>query len=451
MDGTIEKGLPALTLEFSDGGAVKSLPSLALTFNQGETLQKNLPALTLSFNAVEGVRKNLPALTLTFRSEGGIQKSLPALTLVAATSDGFIKSLPALTLVFNSGGVINAFVPYLFLEFHSGNGIHVSLGKLELSSTDLSTLTTLERTLPPLTVVFNSGAVLQPVLPVLTVSASGLAGDIASASLRFPALTISGTGQAGTVVSMSVSIPRLSTAATAVTSTIGAASLGLPPILVTASALVGTNGRFTLNLPDLGFAATVASGLIATVSMTLPGLNTSAIITIPLNLALIPSPIDAVAGNSLCYALNLKHFGLSSYSGFSADSFAVINGKLVMANADGLWEAQDTKLDDTAYVSMRVRGGYSAMGATNAQRVTHLIVNARSSRALRARVLVDSGETYAYQEDEPIQSGIRQHRIKIGEGLRAKYRAVEIYNHVGSDLDLTSVEPLTLQTRRRVG
>lgn len=148
--------------------------------------------------------------------------------------------------------------------------------------------------------------------------------------------------------------------------------------------------------------------------------------------------------------LNVENMALSSYSGYSFESYAYFNGVYLGANSSGIFSLTGNTDDGTAIVA-RARTGKTDMGDTHYKRVDRAYVGYTTEGTLQVKASADDGEDYEYDLMPTGKTGIHNTRAMVGRGLKGRYFQFEVTNNDGSYFEVDSLEVHPLVLTRRVG
>ncbi|THF55905.1 hypothetical protein [Pseudothauera rhizosphaerae] len=145
--------------------------------------------------------------------------------------------------------------------------------------------------------------------------------------------------------------------------------------------------------------------------------------------------------------LNVDTGGLTRYTGFDFNSFAVIDGVAYGADDEGIWRL-DGDTDDGDPIAWSIRLGKQDFGTTAMKSVTNAYLGTTSTGKIMLKVIVGEQEyTYAARGwSEQLQA----QRVDIGRGIRANWMDFEIYSEDGDDAELATVEWVVVPLSRRI-
>ena len=348
---------------------------------------------------------------------------------------------------------LDATVPTISATTTNGNGASIAFDTpfptLSITGTlGRSTSVALDTTVPTLSI--RTGARLALETPGPTITGTASVGLLSSVALETPVPTLAITARAGQTFSLNLSTPAPTLSGTGLSGTLGSASLSTPVPLLLATGRNGTIASIALSTPVPALNITHLGGNIVSINLDtafpilLIGASQAATVSV------ITSP-DMLSGTgSLMYAMNMKHTGLSSWSGFRADSIAVFNDKLIRFDQDGIWEQTGTK-DNAVDIDMRLKTGLSDMTDPMTKRLPEIAIVMEGDTQAKVLVETNLGDEYEYKIEKYAAGGKHSNRVKPGRGLRASLYAIEMRNYRGDALEVTSIKPMPLATRRKVG
>ena len=384
------------------------------------------PTFTLAGTGVMGVVGTgggvvLPSLTLS-GSSGGVR--LPSLALAATGKSGTITATPP----FNGHSI----VPMLRLsgtgvsqELTSGNGA-ISLPFLQVTGYDKAAF------------LLVSGVRL----PVLTLAATGLTGEIGNGKLSIPVFQVASGGFSNTLGNGAASIPLLTVAGSGLSGTTGNLRAQLGRLILAARGVSGTIGSGVLRLPIVLVAGTgYGSTVTGQVNILLPMLRLHATDGEPLAPGL-------GAGAALVWHTQIG--AMTTYSSFPFNSFALANGVYLGANANGIF-ALEGDTDAGVAIAASVAFGATDFGDEHMKRVTAAYVGYRTSGELRLTVTTDEHQEYQYTLEPSGQAGLHANRVKLGKGAKGRYWQARIDNRDGASFDLDQITLTADVLSRKIG
>lgn len=296
----------------------------------------------------------------------------------------------------------------------------------------------------------GSGALaLQPLSIVFTTP------DSISAALS--SLTGAAAGDPGVIGTVTGLLAGLDPTISGDTPIVGSASLVLSAL--GSSFIDGTvrTGTAAASLRALQAVITGAQGQVGTVSASLKRLQASAtgdiVLTgsvagaLPRAVAYISGGPEVSGGSLDSWTMNTRNNAVTKYPAMRANSYASYNRVYLMAGPDGIYTLGGD-LESTA--QWKVRTGQFDDKRPNLKRLTELLLGARYSGTIKARVWKDGTRYFDYVLSDRDITELQQVRVKVGKGLKSRYYMVEL-SGTGGKLELDSLQMTMPDTHRRIG
>lgn len=141
----------------------------------------------------------------------------------------------------------------------------------------------------------------------------------------------------------------------------------------------------------------------------------------------------------------------TTYNNFDFNSFAGVGDTFLGAMTDGIYEltGEDDAGTDIASV---VRTGLLELGSSLLKQVTRAYLGYTSDgRLILKTVTTDGGDkTERWYELEETANAVREARIKLGKGVKARYWQFELINADGADFHVDQLQLLPMALSRRV-
>ena len=153
----------------------------------------------------------------------------------------------------------------------------------------------------------------------------------------------------------------------------------------------------------------------------------------------------------VAWVTNLKGAAPYEYTNFEFNSFAVIGDMVLACKNDGIYELTgDT--DDGDPIQVAWKTGLMDFGSPYMKRMTDAILAYSSDGDMILRVTTtDEGYKQEYYYTVSDTHGVvKEGRVKLGKGARARYWQFELENVDGADIDLDSMIVVPVTLRRRV-
>jgi hypothetical protein len=151
------------------------------------------------------------------------------------------------------------------------------------------------------------------------------------------------------------------------------------------------------------------------------------------------------SGDVVTWAVNTRMGFVTQYKDYDFNSFAMINGKYVGANADGLWEL-DGDTDDGEQIIAGLTGGILQMNSSKRHGLKGVYIGLRGSGEFYLKLTAGDGTEYVYRITA---RDMDTTKVNIGKGLRHRYLSYSLEN-VGQDFELESIEFVPMRGYRRV-
>jgi hypothetical protein len=151
------------------------------------------------------------------------------------------------------------------------------------------------------------------------------------------------------------------------------------------------------------------------------------------------------SGDVVTWAVNTRMGFVTQYKDYDFNSFAMINGKYVGANADGLWEL-DGDTDDGEQIIAGLTGGILQMNSSKRHGLKGVYIGLRGSGEFYLKLTAGDGTEYVYRITA---RDMDTTKVNIGKGLRHRYLSYSLEN-VGQDFELESIEFVPMRAFRRV-
>jgi hypothetical protein len=147
-------------------------------------------------------------------------------------------------------------------------------------------------------------------------------------------------------------------------------------------------------------------------------------------------------------AVNMRNKGITDYSGFDFNSFAILNGKLYGASTTGihLLEGAD---DNGTDIDAHIKTGTIDLHSENVRRIVDAWLTLRINGNGTFTVYEDE-ESTGYSEAVNVDNELmHDERVKLAKGLKGRFDAFEFANAGGSDFDLAGLAVNTREITKR--
>ena len=296
-------------------------------------------------------------------------------------------------------------------------------------------------------------------LPRLSVT-----GHIGTSDIRLPGVRVFGELLNGAIsTGGNVTLPGVRLSGQIVSAgVLASARVGLY-VSASGTILNGSVGSAEFSLPRLRLSGEILAGsVLSSVSFTLPGVSvsgsfyeiasiTSGSITIPLTVSgtIFGPGVGVNAATGAALALNTRTMGLTRYTGFSFNSFAIVNGTVLAAASNGIHQIAGTNDNGTA-IAASFTTGHLNFGQKSAITVRSMFVSYRTTGAMQVSVKVDDASSHVYYLDEARVEGVYRNRVKFGRGMRGKYWQFTFANQSGADFSVDQIDFETEGLSRKV-
>lgn len=137
------------------------------------------------------------------------------------------------------------------------------------------------------------------------------------------------------------------------------------------------------------------------------------------------------------HAVNLSGYGSTTYANYAFNSFARIGNRYYGAKVGGLFLLEG-KTDAGAPIQAAICPGELDFGTPQEKTIAEAFAGVASEGRMVLKVaLLDDEFLY---EAESNSKHLRQHRFKLGKGLKANYLTPVLYNQNGEDFEIDSLE-----------
>ncbi|NDZ11483.1 hypothetical protein C7T35_01445 [Variovorax sp. WS11] len=139
------------------------------------------------------------------------------------------------------------------------------------------------------------------------------------------------------------------------------------------------------------------------------------------------------------HAVNLDGFGSTTYAGYPFNSFARIGDRYYGAKLDGLFLLGGDD-DAGAPIQAAICPGTLDFGSPQEKTISEAFIGAASEGCMALKIAAgEDGDEYLYVA-QSYSEKLKQHRFKLGKGLKANYLTPVFYNQNGEDFEIDSLE-----------
>lgn len=159
---------------------------------------------------------------------------------------------------------------------------------------------------------------------------------------------------------------------------------------------------------------------------------------------------SVVASTYRAHVMNTTNNAVTEYTGFRFNSFAQIAGSYYGAGPDGLYRL-DGSTDAGSNINWQARTGQIDDKQVGLKRLPEVVMGLRASGPVRVRVYPDDDRYYDYMLPNVKTTTIRQQRVKVGKGMKARWFAVELQGVANAAMEMDSMQLNMTPTTRRIG
>ena len=242
------------------------------------------------------------------------------------------------------------------------------------------------------------------------------------------------------------------------------ASLILPAIHVDGLIAKNTTG-FEITVPVITLSGTIITGRVVSGGVSVPAIKVLATIghynsltfdldlpEITTNLFIMGAQKITVQGAPLrkAFVVNLAHFGVTEYSGYSFNSFANyhFSKTYIGASEEGIF-VLDGDDDNGVRINATIQPGNEDLWSQTIKRLREGFVTMRGG-PISIELILDEGRLDPVTRDlEYVESTIHEERFKISRGLKNRFFSVIFKNLGGNDFSLESFRFFCDEIQRR--
>ena len=149
------------------------------------------------------------------------------------------------------------------------------------------------------------------------------------------------------------------------------------------------------------------------------------------------------------WVLNTRKLGLTEYTNFSFNSFALFNGKVLAVGANGVVELGTQDFDNATQITARVRTGKNDFDSSMLKRVPRIYTGLTTDGDMIFRTVTSEGGERAYLLNSNGITDIQQRRVPVGKGPKSRFWQFEVENKDGADFSIHDVLVYPTDLRRR--
>ena len=149
-------------------------------------------------------------------------------------------------------------------------------------------------------------------------------------------------------------------------------------------------------------------------------------------------------------SLNTVNMSITEYLDYPFNSFAMLNGKMLGANVNGLYilEGDD---DDGSAISAKIRTVLQDFGDSILKRLRSCYLGIKFTGNMTVKPVGEEEIAGPSSVLSSSNSGYKIRRAKLGRGPKNTYWAVEVSNNAGEDFKIDTIELEQMSTARRIG
>jgi len=253
--------------------------------------------------------------------------------------------------------------------------------------------------------------------PAPELTASVIAGIVASFTATAPAPTLVTTGTSPAIITFRGTAPRPA---------------------FSASALTGVVITFTGEAPAPELSATAHPAVTITFAGTAPSPE------------LYAQVAAAIAATYRTWVLNTRNNALTEYTGWSFNSFTTFNGYVLAAGPAGLVTLGTQDDDAGTDIATQVRTGKDGFESGFMKRVPRIYVTGDQAGDVQFSVITTEGGTRTYQLSDNSNTGVQTRRVPIGKGIKGVTWQFDMQNVAGCDFGIKSIGVYPTRLHRRV-
>jgi hypothetical protein len=290
-------------------------------------------------------------------------------------------------------------------------------------------------------------------LPKLTMSASGTAAQLGSATLALSGYSSTITGTTDAYGRLQQALPKL----TLVARSGGQVIVTGPTLVYSGSGKTDALGQLTKTLPNLRLVASGTVDNYGSVVGTLPGLEIAP--SGVMRGGLLPRATILIVGGQALAVYEAYNFTILSdskgketaqtthYTNYPFDRIVRFGNTYYGVAATGLFALTGDTFDGTPIVSV-VETAPTDFGARELKRPFSLYMGGRVGADFRATVVSAEIGRNSYNYRPMDKTGARNYRVFLGKGIRARYLAYAFTNIDGGDFELDDITPEVAVQRR---
>jgi len=279
-------------------------------------------------------------------------------------------------------------------------------------------------------------------IPAIELSASISQGAVLDFPLDVPVLEVSGSIKSGEKLSASLPVPAVELSLTIALRNEINGALGIPALRLSGSLISGGVLSGAIEIPALTLSATFVHQNRLIFALDIPFIDPW------LEIMVLPAFVPFRKG----FVVNLAHFGVTEYSGYSFNSFCDYRGTGIYlgASEDGIF-LLDGDDDNGVKINAVIQTGTEDLWALVMKRLREGFAVKRGG-PLAVQLILDEGRSNPATRDLVlVRDVIHEERVKFPHGLKNRFVSFIIKNLGGTAFSLESfrvmVDPITHRKR----
>jgi hypothetical protein len=265
-------------------------------------------------------------------------------------------------------------------------------------------------------------------LPGLTGEATGLTSCPAIAEGELPAIESSSTGGVKFAGELVAELPAITGQSDGYSMSGGDSNGVIPAIISASTGVTGHMGTSEAILPCLESSADGGRIGVGGASGILPAITGSG-----------AGNVTRALPSFAAFTVNMRNKGITDYTNYDFNSFAVIGGKLYGATKSGIHPIEGDD-DNGAEINASFKTGRIDLHSGNVRRLVDAWITGRFPGGAMLNVHEDeSDEDVTEYEILGDNSGIHDERVDFARGHKERFPAIEFANVNGEDFDVTGI------------
>ncbi|MCK5617663.1 hypothetical protein KAR91_88175 [Candidatus Pacearchaeota archaeon] len=164
-------------------------------------------------------------------------------------------------------------------------------------------------------------------------------------------------------------------------------------------------------------------------------------------------PVDATGRTGQVIkgvALNTANMSITEYLNYPFNSFAILEGKMLGANASGLYILEGAD-DDGVAIAASFRISLQSFGSSFLKRLRACYLGIKVVGTMVVKSVDEEGAIQSTTSVASSAAGYETIRAKLGRGAKSRYWAANVANDDGEDFTIDTLQLQIMDTARRVG